>query len=61
VGHQAFAARSPAVLAGHVGLGPGFIDEDQAVGIDLALMALPALALAGDVRPILLGGVQSFF
>jgi hypothetical protein len=47
--------------AGHVGLGPGLVDEDQACRIDAALMAAPALALGGDVRPMLLGGVQAFF
>jgi hypothetical protein len=47
--------------AGHVRLGPGLVDEDQACGIDAALMAAPALALGGDVGPMLLGGVQTFF
>jgi hypothetical protein len=47
--------------AGHVGLGPGLIDEDQAGRVDAVLMAAPPLALGGDVRPMLLGGVQAFF
>ena len=59
--HQALAADRPPVLAGHVRLGPGFIDEDQSIGIDITLMALPPFALAPDVGPILLRGVQSFF
>ena len=60
-GHQALAARGAAVQAGHVGLGPGFIDKHQAVRVDLALMAPPAFALAADVGPLLFGGAQAFF
>jgi hypothetical protein len=60
-GHQALTPWGAAMRAGHVGLRPGFIDEDQASGINAALVALPPLALAGDVGAILLGGVQGFF
>jgi len=49
------------MAAGHVGLGPGLVDEDQTGRIELALMALPALPLARDVGPVLLGRVQAFF
>ena len=59
--HQALATGRASVLAGHVRLGPGFVDEDQPVGVDVTLMALPAIALAPDVSAILLGGVQRFF
>jgi hypothetical protein len=58
---QALAAWCAAMGAGHVGLRPGFIHEDQAGRVDAALMAAPALALGGDVGPMLLGGVQAFF
>jgi len=46
--------------AGHVGLGPGLVDKDQARGGDAVLMAAPPLALGGDVGSLLLGGVQAF-
>jgi hypothetical protein len=60
-GEQASAARSAPLLTGHVGLGPGLVDEDQPVWIDITLVALPSLALALDIRTFLLGGAQSFF
>jgi hypothetical protein len=58
---QALAAGAAAVGAGHVGLRPGLVDEDQAAGIKPRLMTFPALSLARYVRPVLLGGVQAFF
>ncbi len=57
---QPLAAQSPAVRAGHVGFRPGLVDEDQAARVNPALAALPALAIAGDVGPTLLGGAQAF-
>ena len=39
---EALAARGPAVEAGHVGPGPGLVDEHQARRIDALLMASPA-------------------
>jgi hypothetical protein len=47
--------------AGHVGLGPGLIYEDEARCRDAVLMPAPSLALGGYVGPMLLGGVQAFF
>jgi hypothetical protein len=58
---QPVAAWRSTVRARHVGLGPGLIDEDQALGINAPLMTSPAGALASDVGPFLLGGAQSFF
>jgi len=58
---QALTARRPTVSAGHVGLGPGLIEEDQTLGINAFLVASPAGALASDVGPLLLGGAQGFF
>jgi hypothetical protein len=55
------AARRAAVAAGHVGLGPGLVDKDQARGIKPPLIFFPLRAPPGDVRPILLAGVQAFF
>ena len=50
------AAQAPAPERCHVGLGPGLVDEDEALGIDRRLPPLPASAMARDIRPILLAG-----
>jgi hypothetical protein len=47
--------------AGHVGLGPGLIDEHQTPGVKPALMHRPSGPAAGDFGAILFAGVQSFF
>lgn len=60
-GVQFLPALAAPMGAGHVGFGPGLVDEYQAGGIDFALMPLPALPLEGDVRSILLGGQYGFF
>jgi hypothetical protein len=60
-GDKTLAAQAAAMGLRHVGLGPGLVDEDQAGGIELALMALPALAPPCNVRPILFACVQAFF
>ena len=54
-------ASVPPMRAGHVGLRPGLIDEDQARRVNASLVMLPSLALAGDVGAALLGGVQGVF
>lgn len=59
--NEALTAQRSAVRAGHVGLGPGFIDKDQALRINASLIASPTGALASDVGPLLLGGAQGFF
>jgi hypothetical protein len=61
VADQALAAWGAAMGAGHVRLGPGLINEDEAGRVDPPLVPPPALTLGGDVRPALLGGVQAFF
>jgi hypothetical protein len=48
-------------VADHLRRDRGLIDEDEARRIELRLLGLQRRALGGDVRPILLGGVQSFF
>jgi hypothetical protein len=58
---QALAAWGAAMGAGHVRLGPGLINEDEAGRVDPPLVPPPALTLGDDVRPALLGGVQAFF
>lgn len=60
-GGKALALRSPAAQWRHVGLDPGFVDEDEAARIDPGLMRLPTLTLAGDIRPGLLGWQHGFF
>ena len=58
---ERLAASVPAASAGHVGLGPSLVDEDQAPGIDARLVLLPPGATPGDIRPILLAGEHGFF
>lgn len=60
---QALTPCRPTPQRGHVGFGPGFINEDKPLDVNLALMRLPALALAlaGDVGPVLLTGQSGFF
>src|SRR5271157_4481028 len=55
------AARSPASKRRHVGLGPGFINENQALGIDAVLIGAPLLAPALNVFAILFLGGCGFF
>ena len=57
-GDQALASRGAAILAGHVGLRPGFIEEDQAPRRQTGLALSPCRACRGDVRALLLGGVE---
>ena len=61
LGDQAPATRTPAPQRCHVGLDPGFIQKDEAAGIDTALPGLPALPVASGIRPALLAGERGFF
>ena len=61
LGGETLAFWSPAAQRRHVGLHPGLVDEDQPTGSDPALVGLPALALPGDVRPVLLRRQSGFF
>ena len=54
-------AQAPAAQWCHVGLDPGLIDDDQAPGVNLVLMGLPACALERDVAAGLLGRQYGFF
>ena len=58
---EPLAFRRPAAQAGHVGLRPGLVDEDQAPGIDEALIGPPSFAVAAYVRAILLARDQGLF
>ena len=49
------------MAAGHVRLGPGLIEEDEAARIKSTLRVLPLSPPVRDVRPLLLGGREAFF
>jgi hypothetical protein len=49
------------MAARHVGRGPSFVDEDEAVGVEVELAVDPRLAARQDVGPILLAGVGRLF
>lgn len=51
------APRTTGQVSGH----PGFVDEDEPVGIEIELGLKPVPAPLQDVGPILLGGVGSLF
>lgn len=61
LGNKPLAARRPAMGAGHVGLGPGLVDEHQPGRIDTVLVFAPLGAAALYVRAVLLGGVERLF
>jgi len=48
-------------VPGHLGGDCGFVDEDKARRTQLGLLGFQGGTLGGDVRPVLLGGVQCFF
>jgi hypothetical protein len=54
-GAQPLAPPATAIAPRHVGAGPGFVDEDQLLGIKIELAIEPVLASLQDVRAILLG------
>ena len=60
-GAQALPARAAPMRAGHVRRGPGFIDEDEVLGIKVELALEPVLSPLQDVGPILLTRVRSLF
>lgn len=58
---QALAARAAAVSPGHVRAGPAFVDEHQALRVEVDLPLEPGLAPAQDVWPVLLGCMCGLF
>ena len=58
---EPLALRRPAAQAGHVGLRPGLVDEDQSPGINEALIGSPSSAMAAYVRAILLPRDEGLF
>lgn len=61
VGHQSAALQAPSANGGHIGLGPCFINEHQARGVNPALVFAPPKPSSGDIRPLLFGCVNGFF
>lgn len=58
---QPLAAPRATMAAGHVGRGPGLINEQQPVWVKVELAVEPGLALPQDVGAVLLDGVASLF
>ena len=58
---QALALGAAAMAAGHVGRGPGLVDEDQALGIEIELAVEPVVPLLQDVGAVLLDRMPSLF
>jgi len=58
---KASPTRSASVAPGHVGRGPGLIDEHQPLGIKVELALKPGLASLANIRPVLLGGMCRLF
>jgi hypothetical protein len=58
---QPLALRPPTARRSHVGLDPGLVDEDQALGIEAGLPGSPSLAPASNIGARLLKGEQRFF
>ena len=52
---------APAAEPSHVGLGPGLIDEDQALGAQDGLLLTPSRTCRGDVGALLLSSVERLF
>ena len=49
------------MLPGHGCGGPGLVDEDEALGIEVELPFEPLLAPLQDIRAVLLAGVTGLF
>jgi hypothetical protein len=58
---QAFAFGAAAMAAGHVGRGPCFVDEDEALRVQIDLAVEPVVPLLQDIGPILLGCMRGLF
>lgn len=58
---QRVSALAPAACARHVGLDPGFVDEDKPIRIKPMLVRLPAHPEPGHLRSVLLACHQCFF
>src|SRR3546814_4288817 len=61
LGVQPLALGRPAPERGHVGLGPGLVDEDEMPGIKPPLILAPLRAPPCDLGAQLFGGKNAFF
>ena len=61
LGMKSLAFGRPAPQGGHVGLGPGLVDKDEAPRVRPGLELLPLLAPPGDLRAQLFGRQHAFF
>ncbi len=61
LGEETSPPPATTVRAGHIGLGPGLIDEDQTPRVEAMLILAPLPAPADNVRAILFAGAQGFF
>jgi hypothetical protein len=52
------AAWGSSPQAGHIGFGPGFVQENQRMRIQRAAATQPALACSGYARALLLTGAE---
>ena len=59
--NEPLASRRPAIAAGHVGRGAGFVGEDKPLRIKGLLVLPQGLTCGGHVRPILFAGLNDFF
>jgi hypothetical protein len=60
-GPQPFSLVAATVGADHIGLDPGFVDENQTLWIDFKLMSFPDIPPSPDVDSILFGWQNAFF
>jgi hypothetical protein len=49
------------MAAGHVGRGPGLVDEDEPFGFQIELPVEPVMPLLQDVGTVLLDSMASLF
>jgi len=61
LGKQRLTFPAPTMGRGHIGLGPGLINEDKTAWVQSPLIFLPLLAAIGYIRPSLLAGEYGFF
>ena len=60
-GGQPVSARGPSPQGGHVGPGPGLVDEDQTLRFDAVLIFSPLGSPPGDVGTIAFASHHAFF
>ncbi len=58
---QSLAAPAAPMPTRHVGGGPGLVDEDEALGIEVELTVEPGFTALQDVGPVLFGSVRGLF